>query len=541
MVKKPKPNFYAIHLPCSYAGVYEDWSEVKPRIEGRGRAEYKGFQTRHEAVFFSETGYQGQKALRSSGRPGPSRTPSQTLPPARMQASTPYPTTSMNKPNEQPNYNTEETNGERFADVEHESAFRKYYAVANGRKPGLYVTWDGEGGAKEQVTRFSNAKFKGFENREAAIHYMCKNGFLQDEIKSFGMAFKALVNFTPRPTAPFEDEFRRYAASQDLYGPEMRKAKIDAIRDDLIRHFLPNGITVDQEDEEEGIILTEDQTLKIYQGMCRLAGKHIPGDIDECLWELKSQPFVNIMDFVNTFRTGERVRTFNSWDDFVNYTVNGHRIDVQYAKDNEFLAPLLQDLRKGPGSVDPTSVRRAFIARRAERMRARQRYLPPVKREPLTTLPEASLSPPASDFSPPPSRSPTPDLDPLPELDSPRSASDESETPSISPARGLDPLTPAFLHATLAPNEPQIKLEPSSPTMPANPIPPPKAAQVPLVRETPSTPTKPRRIQTRSSTKRARALPPDAELPGTQRTKRRKTQGKPGCHGSDIRGFFRAT
>ncbi len=39
---------------------------------------------------------------------------------------------------------------------------KKYYAVAIGKKPGIYKTWFGDAGAKVQVQGFPKARFKGF-------------------------------------------------------------------------------------------------------------------------------------------------------------------------------------------------------------------------------------------------------------------------------------------------------------------------------------------------------------------------------------------
>lgn len=45
----------------------------------------------------------------------------------------------------------------------------KFYAVKNGRTPGIYNTWDE---CKEQVNGYSNAVFKSFETKEDAIAYL---------------------------------------------------------------------------------------------------------------------------------------------------------------------------------------------------------------------------------------------------------------------------------------------------------------------------------------------------------------------------------
>lgn len=39
---------------------------------------------------------------------------------------------------------------------------KKYYAVARGRKPGIYDAWYGPGGAEEQIAGFAGAQYRGF-------------------------------------------------------------------------------------------------------------------------------------------------------------------------------------------------------------------------------------------------------------------------------------------------------------------------------------------------------------------------------------------
>ncbi|NOY68789.1 MAG: ribonuclease HI [Deltaproteobacteria bacterium] len=51
---------------------------------------------------------------------------------------------------------------------------KKFYAVAKGRRPGIYTDWFGPGGAYDQVKGFAGAVYKGFFTRgEAEI--FCKN------------------------------------------------------------------------------------------------------------------------------------------------------------------------------------------------------------------------------------------------------------------------------------------------------------------------------------------------------------------------------
>lgn len=49
---------------------------------------------------------------------------------------------------------------------------KKFYAVAVGRKPGLYTQWFGEDGAQAQVDGFANARFKGFASHEEALEWL---------------------------------------------------------------------------------------------------------------------------------------------------------------------------------------------------------------------------------------------------------------------------------------------------------------------------------------------------------------------------------
>jgi len=49
---------------------------------------------------------------------------------------------------------------------------KKYYAIAAGRNPGIYLEWFGDRGAEFQVTGFRGAVFKGFPTRQEAEAFM---------------------------------------------------------------------------------------------------------------------------------------------------------------------------------------------------------------------------------------------------------------------------------------------------------------------------------------------------------------------------------
>lgn len=49
---------------------------------------------------------------------------------------------------------------------------KKYYAVVNGRNPGIYTDWTGQNGAQAQIIRFSGAVYKGFKTQKEAEAFM---------------------------------------------------------------------------------------------------------------------------------------------------------------------------------------------------------------------------------------------------------------------------------------------------------------------------------------------------------------------------------
>ncbi|KAF1914979.1 hypothetical protein BDU57DRAFT_520251 [Ampelomyces quisqualis] len=248
----------------------------------------------------------------------------------------------------------------------------RYYAVAIGRKPGIYNDWEE---AKQQMEGYPDSKYQDFADRTFAMDYLRMSGIPVNNIRLFQKTFRLQNNFVPDPLASFKEEFNRLASSQNWDELYLRKARVDAIRDEIIKHCLPDGIriSIEQDDDEGYVDLDEDQCLEVYQAMCRKAGKTVRPTIDTCLLELKDAPFVNIIDFVDSFRNGEELHTFADWENFVDYTLDGHTIDMKMAKDNDFLAPLLQDLILGPFAVDPRVVRRRQLASRTALLLERKR------------------------------------------------------------------------------------------------------------------------------------------------------------------------
>lgn len=58
----------------------------------------------------------------------------------------------------------------------------KYYAVARGRKTGIYTSWDE---AQEQIIRFPNALFKSFGNEIEAIKFLQQHEDIEPKSQDF--------------------------------------------------------------------------------------------------------------------------------------------------------------------------------------------------------------------------------------------------------------------------------------------------------------------------------------------------------------------
>jgi ribonuclease HI len=73
---------------------------------------------------------------------------------------------------------------------------KKYYAVAVGRKPGIYEKWFGEGGAEIQVRGFPKARFKGFATFDEAGAFLKAPPGIRKGPKSVAGAPKAKASGT---------------------------------------------------------------------------------------------------------------------------------------------------------------------------------------------------------------------------------------------------------------------------------------------------------------------------------------------------------
>ena len=63
----------------------------------------------------------------------------------------------------------------------------KFYAVKEGKKPGIYMSWDE---CKEQVNGYSGAVYKSFTSEDEA------KAFIGKEVKKIKLNFQALFFYT---------------------------------------------------------------------------------------------------------------------------------------------------------------------------------------------------------------------------------------------------------------------------------------------------------------------------------------------------------
>jgi hypothetical protein len=260
-----------------------------------------------------------------------------------------------------------------------------------------------------------------------------------------------------------------HAGSQrDLTQDEQRAVKITAISCEIIFHYLREGLTADQVDDKLGdITLTYTQKLSVYQAMCKESGETPHETVLVCTTELNGAPYVNIYDFVDTFRKGLPLEVWEDFEEFCCYTKARKRYDLKAARQSDFLTPLLQDLEGGPRQNLRPQIRDSY--RRpsgAHRSNAPDRSLCPLSNRPVlhankvakaeavsTALPTPQTSSQVSVSSSP--VSPTNECLYSSPTTTPNSVtSSPPSSPDTAPAVKLEAVSPSLkLLATNAPDE----------------------------------------------------------------------------------------
>lgn len=185
--------------------------------------------------------------------------------------------------------------------------------------------------------------------------------------------FSTFQNFKPDENRSFADEFDALASSQgwNQGSNEYREQKTIALRKELDYHYIDRDTRIKREDDSDDDVgshggtehLTEEDRLKGYQEFCHEVGKPPGRTIEECIATLKDKPYVNIIDLIDARRMKKKFKTYVSFEAFKDYTMStpGKRVDVRYARQDPFLAPLLQDFYSGPRRIGRDSAGKLML------------------------------------------------------------------------------------------------------------------------------------------------------------------------------------
>lgn len=140
----------------------------------------------------------------------------------------------------------------------------------------------------------------------------------------------------------------------------------------MIFHYSQKVDSDDEDDikdeDEDGIGLSEEEKLQVFQNMCREVGLEPLDTIQGCVSNLKGV-LVNIVDYIDARRNARPIKVWAPYEfeDFRRYTLGpSKRIDFKTAESGDgFLAALLQVLR-------PSGAARIYQSRRDRAARARE-------------------------------------------------------------------------------------------------------------------------------------------------------------------------
>ncbi|KAI0406090.1 hypothetical protein F4802DRAFT_559297 [Xylaria palmicola] len=184
--------------------------------------------------------------------------------------------------------------------------------------------------------------------------------------------FSQIPNFEPDVKADFDEEFGRFASSQNIApcSKVWRKIRTNAIRHEMMFHYSQDygsdgeGDVKEEDDDDLG---RSNRQLWALQNMCREVGLEPLDTIDGCVSNLKSV-LVNIIDYIDARRNARPIKVWDpsEFEDFRKYTLSpGKRIDLEEAKSGDgFVFALLQVLNcKDAALVYQSRRDRAVIVR----------------------------------------------------------------------------------------------------------------------------------------------------------------------------------
>ncbi|KAK8024141.1 hypothetical protein PG993_012207 [Apiospora rasikravindrae] len=229
----------------------------------------------------------------------------------------------------------------------------KYYAIAIGRVPGIYYDW---ATAEKQVKAYSGARYKGFWTHAEAEAF----------VRRHGNHFAMVPDFRPDSSAPFDDEFERFASSQGIVpgSQEYRKQRTKAIKREFDVLYLSQPIKEEDEEKDEDEdnkddnrddmdikdeSLTRDELiLRAFHNLCRHVNVEPGPTARDCELAFKRVGPINIVNFLDAERTGKPVQIWpwSQFKKFKKYTLGDRKkcIHLGHAKDHPLLRALLQDL-----------------------------------------------------------------------------------------------------------------------------------------------------------------------------------------------------
>ncbi|KKY30641.1 putative ribonuclease h [Diaporthe ampelina] len=349
---KAKKSWYAV-LKGMQPGLYRSWDECKTQVDRYPGAIYMGFFSREEAINWIRSC--GGDAVDTEDE----QEPAATAPAQLTVTRTPLATRSINGlPSLPPS--------SAMSILSSPASFNPaYYAVARGRQPGLYRTWDE---CRAQVDGFSDARYKKFKTLTEATEFLAVYGG--------GGHFSQFTSqeFKPDVAASFGEEWARLSQSQGWTRgtKHYSEQRACALRNELQTHFfasssgaLPAIKNEDSEEEDADVeTLAESDhrrheaavELHGFQSMCQAVRKS-PGDtVGECK-RILQQTLVNIVDLIDTRRAGrEFVATWTDFEAFKRYTLSSSggdkTIPAKEAKKDPLLKCFLQNFRRPRGHRD---------------------------------------------------------------------------------------------------------------------------------------------------------------------------------------------
>lgn len=406
-----KKSWYAV-VKGKRPGLYRTWDACRKQVHRFSGAVFAGFTTRQEAEAYlrgdsdeSDSGYSDDE-YESGDSDVPERddepTPASTAPAKAPTLTTQIdawlstykpPSPSQTRANGESPPSPSESASIPNSGATYEASSGSFYAVARGRQPGIYHTWDE---CRKQVNRFSGARYKKFgtlaEAREFCAVYGGGGHFALFKSKTF----------KPDNTASFSEEWARLSQEQGWTRgtKHYNEQRASALRNELQTHFFaPSSRDLPTTKQEETTIKQEEPTIKQeeaeeedgheeslaesdhqrheaavqlegFQNMCHAVGE-FPGDtVEECKRTL-SRTLVNIVDLIDACRKGcGVVKTWNNFEKFKAYTLNSPRGDKtipwRVAREDPLLRCFLQNFSRprdcGAGGAGDTG---AVVKKRA--------------------------------------------------------------------------------------------------------------------------------------------------------------------------------